>query len=162
MNKLIPLFIFIMLLVLLPIRPSVLAREEHQHEQPAAIVSAKEKALVESSELSGPTETIGISANQIQGMIDLAEEFPAMAGYQFRARLITIEAGGVIAIHQHASRPAIVHILEGEIVEHRNGEAPISYGPGSVAFEKTGYIHWWENVSASPVKAFAVDIVTEE
>jgi len=115
--------------------------------------------MVDSGQMRGPTESSGISANQLQGMIDLAEEFPAMAGYQFRARLITVEAGGIIAIHQHASRPAIVHILEGEIVEHRNGEAPVSYGPGSVAFERTGYIHWWENVSDEPVIAFAVDIV---
>ena len=115
--------------------------------------------MVDSSQIPGPTESSGISANQVQGMIDLAEEFPAMAGYQLRARLITVEAGGIIAIHQHASRPAIVHILEGEIVEHRYGEAPVSYGPGSVAFERTGYIHWWENVSDAPVIAFAVDIV---
>ena len=112
---------------------------------------------------TGPTETKGIAGIETRGVIDLGNEFSAMTGKQMRARVFTIEPGGVVAVHTHEQRPGYAFILEGTIIEHRNdSEGPIIHGPNSIAIEKNGVSHWWENTSDQPVKALVVDIFTPE
>jgi len=83
-----------------------------------------------------------------------------MQGRVLRAREIVIAPGGVIAVHEHNTRPGVAYILEGEIVEHRNdSDKPVLRRPGDAAFERTGVAHWWENRSDKPVRALVVDIV---
>lgn len=113
--------------------------------------------------LSGPTETRGVSSIKTLGIIDLGEEFPAMQGRRMRARIFTIEPGGVIAIHAHEQRPGYALILSGRIVEHRNDQSgPAVRNKGDVAIEKSGVAHWWENVSGEVVEALVVDVVGAE
>jgi quercetin dioxygenase-like cupin family protein len=48
-------------------------------------------------------------------------------------------------------------------VEHRNdATTPIRRGVGTVAFERTGVVHWWKNESDKPARAIVVDIVAAE
>lgn len=113
--------------------------------------------------LTGPTVTRGVSSIKTLGIIDLGEEFPAMQGRQMRARIFTIDPGGVIAIHAHEQRPGYALILSGSIVEHRNDRSgPVVRKKGDIAIEKSGVAHWWENVSGEVVEALVVDVVGEE
>jgi quercetin dioxygenase-like cupin family protein len=113
--------------------------------------------------LTGPTVTRGVSSIETLGVIDLGEEFPAMQGRQMRARVFTIEPGGVIALHAHEQRPGYALILSGSIVEHRNDRnGPVVRNKGDIAIEKSGVAHWWENVSGEVVRALVVDVVGVE
>ena len=114
-------------------------------------------------ELTGPTETKGIASIDPVGIIDLGAEFDGMSGRQLRARVFTIEPGGIVGLHTHQQRPGYAYILSGDITEHRNDmPGPVNHTAGSVAIEKTGISHWWENTSDAPVKALVVDIFTPE
>jgi quercetin dioxygenase-like cupin family protein len=113
--------------------------------------------------LNGPAETRGIASIDPMGIIDLGGEFPAMQGRQLRARMFTIEPGGVVGIHTHIQRPGYAFIISGSIIEHRNdGPEPFVRSAGDIAMEKEGVTHWWENTFAEPVKALVVDIFTPE
>jgi quercetin dioxygenase-like cupin family protein len=133
----------------------------HDYHAAADIVPGYEYDIAaEKRELDGPTETKGVAAVEKLGAIELGDEFPPMTGHRFRAREITIEPGGVIAVHQHERRPGFAYILEGEIIEHRNDHPePLLRRRGDVAVERTGVTHWWENKSDGIVRALIVDII---
>lgn len=133
------------------------------HEANHDVVPESEYATASKLGLKGPSETKGVAAVEKLGVINLAEEFPQMEGRQFRAREITVDPGGVIAIHQHQQRPGFAYILQGEIVEHRSDQSePLVRKAGDVAMEKTGISHWWENKSDAVVKALVIDIIPVE
>ena len=112
-------------------------------------------------DLTGPTETKGIASIDPMGVVELGNEFPGMESRQLRARIFTIEPGGVVAIHTHNQRPGYAYIISGRIIEHRNDTAdPITRTPGQIAMEKSGITHWWENTFDDPVKVLVVDIFT--
>lgn len=139
---------------------SVSSDSNHHANQ---VVPDAEREIAQHRNISGPTETKGIESIVALGTVELGDEFPSMAGRQLRARELTIAPGGVVAVHQHDSRPGLAYILTGEIIEHRNDHAePIVRKPGAIAFEKTGVVHWWENQSDMPVKALVVDIIAPD
>lgn len=113
--------------------------------------------------LSGPRDSRGIASIEPKGIIDLAREFPVLAGRQLRARLFTVDPGGIVGIHTHNERPGYAYIISGKIREHRNDSPrPIDHAAGSVAMEKAGVTHWWENIFDEPVQALVVDIFKPE
>ena len=62
-------------------------------------------------------------------------------------------------MHSHDNRPAIVYVLDGKLLEHRSDQKePVEHGPGSVALEPHGIIHWFENVGDTPVKGLGFDV----
>ncbi len=119
--------------------------------------------LVIVRELDGPTKTHGIESVKALGVVDLGAEFQSMQGYQMRARIFTIKPGGVVARHEHQSRPGYAYILSGKVVEHRNDEkAALIRKAGDIAIERTGVAHWWENTFKEPMVALIVDIYKPE
>ena len=125
--------------------------------------SAAEEDMITISGLTGPRDSSGISSIDPLGTIDLGEEYRSMQCREMRARVFTIEPGGVIGIHAHEQRPGYAFIISGSIVEHRNDESgPLVRNPGDIAIEKGGVAHWWENPFAEPVRALVVDIFTPE
>ena len=127
---------------------------------PAPISESNEMTL---DGLTGPKESKGIASIEPKGIIDLGEDFPAMAGRQLRARVFTIEPGGIVGIHSHVERPGYAYIISGKIREHRNDTPdPIEHSAGSIDMEKAGVTHWWENTFDEQVKALVVDIFKPE
>ena len=111
------------------------------------IVPSHEHEIANKQKLSGPTKTKGIESVTLLGTIGLEKDFPMLQGKQLRARELVIQPGGVVAVHQHDSRPGVAYILEGEITEHRNDQdQPILRSKGAVAFEQSGVAHWWEKI----------------
>ena len=103
-----------------------------------------------------PTATTGVTPRAI-GAVDLGSEFEGMAGRELRARLVTVEPGGIFGIHGHQQRPGTVYVVQGKIVEHRNGAAK-EFGPGEAWFEDSSTTHWLENTGTAPAVLIAVDI----
>ena len=139
----------------------VFAHEHVAHDQVGALGSdGKANNLVIVRELKGPTKTAGIESVKALGVVDLGGEFESMKGHEMRARVFTIKPGGVVARHEHQSRPGFAYIISGQIIEHRNDQkAAIVRKPGDVAIERSGVVHYWENTFKEPVVALVVDIV---
>jgi len=140
------------------------AHKHLEHDQVGALGSdAKANNLVIVRELKGPTKTAGIESVKALGVVDLGGEFESMKGHEMRARVFTIKPGGVVARHEHQSRPGFAYIISGHIIEHRNDQKDaILRKPGDVATERSGVVHYWENTFKEPVVALVVDIVKAE
>lgn len=126
------------------------------------VVPVAEQSGVDLAATGGPTETRGVLSTDVLGALDLAQDFPQMDGYRMRARVVTLDAGGRIAVHQHDARPAVAYLLEGEVTEVRPGRGETDYTPGKAVFEQTGTVHWWENRSESAATVLVVDIVPKD
>ena len=91
--------------------------------------------------------------------LDLGPEIAGMAGRLLRLRRFTIEPGGVVGpIHDLKHRPGMVYILQGTIIDHRDGVAK-EYGPGVGWPEDRNTTHWLENGGTTPAVEISVDIV---
>jgi len=133
------------------------AEDGHDH----AVIPEAEQATEAARGMDGPTEHVGIAAAAV-GAIAL-DQVPELADRQVRARVVTIAPGGKVAVHEHDDRPGFAYILSGQAVEHRSDrEEPVTLGPGEVAFEKDGVVHWWHNPGEQPVRALVVDLVPQK
>jgi quercetin dioxygenase-like cupin family protein len=129
------------------------------HEGAHDVVPKAERKIAQDMHAAGPKENKGIAVAPL-GSVSLEGELPGVVGKIMRAREITIEPGGVVAVHQHDGRPGLAYILEGEVYEHRNDETgSVLRKAGAISFEKTGVTHWWENKGAQMMRAIVVDIV---
>ena len=106
---------------------------------------------------SPPTETKGVGIKQLD-TIDLGPQIQGMNGREFRMRLITVEPGGVLGLHNHKDRPAIDYVISGTVVDHRGAESK-SYGPGTSIFETVDTVHWVENKGPSQAVLVSADIL---
>src|SRR5579859_6206154 len=66
---------------------------------------------------SPPTENRGVMVGA-PTVLDLANEIDSVAGRQLRMRVVTIEPGGLVALHSHNGRPAVAYALQGTLIEH--------------------------------------------
>lgn len=91
------------------------------------------------------------------GNIDLNGEINDVAGRQLRARLVTMEPGGHLPVHSHAGRPTLEYIVQGTVIEVRNG-AEIPHKTGDVVIATHDVSHGWENRGSAQVVLLPVDI----
>ncbi len=95
--------------------------------------------------------------------IDVSQEPARIAERHFRLRRLVIEPGGIVPWHSHGDRPAIIYIVQGEIMEYAsNCAVPITHNAGDVAPEKKGVSHWWQNNTSEPVVLISVDILHDK
>jgi len=92
--------------------------------------------------------------------INLGPEIQGMAGRQFRMRLITVEPGGVLGVHDHKDRPAIDYVIQGALSDHRDTEAK-EYGPGTSIFETKETVHCVENKGPGLAVVVSADILKQ-
>jgi quercetin dioxygenase-like cupin family protein len=105
---------------------------------------------------SGVTDTVLAS-------IDLAKEPVRLNDHQQRIRKLVVQPGGVVPWHSHTDRPALIYIIEGEIVEYAsNCAVPIVHKAGDVRAETQGTSHWWKNLSNRPVILLSFDILHDK
>lgn len=112
------------------------------------------------SQAVAPTSAKGATTKAL-GTIDLAGEIDDLAGRQLRARLVTIEPGGHVAAHSHQGRPTLEYVIQGNVIEIRNG-IEIAHGPGDVVAANHEVSHWWENRGSVPVVLLPVDVFKPE
>ncbi len=98
------------------------------------------------AQMSGPTEHKGISVDSLGelGEASLSTQI-GLTGYYLQLRRITIKPGGQIKEHSHATRPGIVQVLSGVMVEGRpDGETTYSENDLSL-LETADTVHWVYN-----------------
>ena len=104
----------------------------------------------------GPTDAKG-STTKALGSIDLAAEIDGLSGWQLRARSVTIQPGGHVAVHSHKGRPTMEYVAQGNVVEIRNG-LEIRHQAGDMVMAAHDVTHWWENRGSVPVILVPVDL----
>jgi quercetin dioxygenase-like cupin family protein len=86
-----------------------------------------------------------------------------LEGHIMQLREITLEPGGAIAKHSHATRPGLAYTASGSWVEGRpDGEVeyPAGKDKGSTLIEDADTTaHWFFNDGSVPVKVLVCDIV---
>ena len=68
-----------------------------------------------------PSANQGVSVGPAT-FLDLPQELDNLDGRQLRLRVVTIEPGGVVAIHSHKGRPTVAHLVSGVLTERREGD----------------------------------------
>lgn len=104
-----------------------------------------------------PTETKGVKVSPPTAL-DLGQEIDAVQGRQLRLRVVTIEPGGVVAVHAHAGRPAVAYTVQGTLTEHREDGTVHERHEGESWTEGKETTHWAENKGDKTVVIVAVDV----
>ena len=73
-------------------------------------------------------------------------------------RVVTLEPGGVVALHSHNGRPAVAYALQGTLTEHLENGDVHERQQGTSWTEDHNTNHWAENKGSTPVMVIAVDV----
>ena len=81
---------------------------------------------------------------------------------RLRFRHMEIAPGGIVPLHDHADRPALIMVNAGQIYEYSSKcTVPILHKAGDIAREFNGTKHWWKNESKATVVLTIADIVND-
>ena len=109
-----------------------------------------------------PSAPVGIVDREIAA-VDLANENVRLSQRRLRMRQMTIAPGGIVPLHDHADRPALIMVVAGEIYENSSKcTVPILHKAGEVSREFLGTRHWWKNETSKPVELTIADIVNDK
>jgi quercetin dioxygenase-like cupin family protein len=73
-------------------------------------------------------------------------------------RRITLQPGGVLAVHNHVDRPAVTYLLQGQMTYHQEGRPPVVVNPGEGFAEGRATTHWGESTGTVPAVWLGIDI----
>jgi quercetin dioxygenase-like cupin family protein len=104
-----------------------------------------------------PTADVG-RTEELLRTLDLTNELGSGAGRPLRMRRMTLQPGGVLALHNHVDRPAVSYLLQGELTYHQAGKPPVVVKAGGGIAEGRETTHWTENAGKVPAVWIAVDI----
>ncbi len=108
------------------------------------------------------TVPVGVMEMELAS-IDLAKESVKLPERRLRYRHMEIQPGGVVPLHSHADRPALIMVNQGQILEHSSKcLMPISHKAGEIARESNGLQHWWKNEGNVVVVLTIADIVNDK
>ena len=104
-----------------------------------------------------PKDNKGFTASK-STVVELGSEIEGMAGRQLRLRLLTIEPGGHIGLHNHKDRPAVVYFMQGTDTVIRDDGTAQTFHPGDTTGETGKTIHWHRNDGKDAVILITADI----
>lgn len=100
--------------------------------------------------------------DMVLASIDLAKEHIAADDHLFRMRRLEIQPGGIVPFHSHAERPALIYVVQGEILEYADiCTDPILHKAGDVSVD-AGRSHWWMNSGKEKVVLISADILYDK
>lgn len=92
------------------------------------------------------------------GSVDLQQEL-SLANHDLRLRRLVVQPGGVVPLHSHAGRPALITVVSGTITEYRSTcTVGIDHAAGEVSMEAGGIAHWWRNNGTVPAVLLSADV----
>ncbi|WP_205479475.1 cupin domain-containing protein [Sphingomonas arenae] len=104
-----------------------------------------------------PTMPKGVT-DTVLASIDLGPEIN-VAGRQLRTRRLVVQPGGVVPLHSHTDRPALIVTVSGAITEHSSTCAvPIEHKAGDISREAEGLSHYWINHGKVPAVLLSSDV----
>ena len=110
---------------------------------------------------NAPTMPKGVTDDVI-GSIDLAGEI-GTNGRQLRTRRLVVQPGGIVPLHSHKDRPALIYTLSGSITEYSSTcAAPIEHKAGDISREADGLSHYWVNRGKVPAVLLSSDVFHEK
>ena len=108
--------------------------------------------------LAGAPTAPAAVTDDIIGSVDLAKEI-GVDGRDLRLRRLVLQPGGIVPLHSHAGRPALIITVSGEVSEYRSSCAvPIVHKAGEVSREADGISHWWKNSGTIPAVLLSADV----
>jgi quercetin dioxygenase-like cupin family protein len=111
---------------------------------------------------NAPTAPVGVTEQELAA-IDLAKENVHLDERRLRFRAMQIQPGGVVPLHSHADRPALIMVNTGTIYENSSKcLVPIQHKPGDISREFLGTMHWWKNEGTTVVTLTIADIVNDK
>jgi quercetin dioxygenase-like cupin family protein len=124
----------------------------------AAPALAGECAAPGTSSLANAPSAPKAVTDDVLGAIDLGQEV-GVDGRSLRLRKLVVQPGGVVPLHSHDDRPALILTVSGEITEHRSTCAqPIVHKAGDLAREVKGTTHYWINHGKVPAVLYSADV----
>ncbi len=121
---------------------------------PAALVAFVGLALA----ADAPKDNKGFATSKTTA-ISLGPEFPGAAGLQLRLRMLTIEPGGHIGLHDHKERPSVVYFIQGTDTVIREDGTSKTFHAGDTTSEPGTTVHWHRNDGNDAVILIAVDVL---
>lgn len=102
-----------------------------------------------------PAEHEGVSVDELGVLPESSLKAQiGLTGYVLKLREVTVEPGGAIAEHSHATRPGLVQTLSGSWTEVRDGkETDYPATTKGALIEDESTVHWLYNDAKEPVKA---------
>ncbi|MBA3878976.1 MAG: cupin [Sphingobium sp.] len=92
------------------------------------------------------------------GSVDLGAEIN-VADRQLRTRRLVVQPGGIVPLHSHKDRPALIYTVSGQITEYRSScTVPIVHKGGDIAREADGISHYWINRGKVPTVLLSSDV----
>ena len=90
--------------------------------------------------------------------VDLGKEID-VDGRQLRTRRLVVQPGGIVPLHSHADRPALIITVSGSITEYRSDcSAPVEHQAGDISREADGISHYWVNNGSEPAVLLSSDV----
>jgi quercetin dioxygenase-like cupin family protein len=106
---------------------------------------------------NAPTMPQGVTDTVI-GSVDLGKEIN-VDGRQLRTRRLVVQPGGIVPLHSHKDRPALIITVSGSITEHRSDcSTPIEHHAGDISREADGISHYWVNQGTEPAVLLSSDV----
>jgi quercetin dioxygenase-like cupin family protein len=106
---------------------------------------------------NAPTMPKGVTDTVI-GAIDLNAEI-GVDGRQLRTRRLVIQPGGIVPLHSHKDRPALIYTVSGSITEYSSlCTVPIEHKAGDISREADGLSHYWINHGKVPAVLLSSDV----
>ena len=108
------------------------------------------------------TAPVGVTEMELSS-IDLSKESVKLPERRLRYRHMEIQPGGVVPLHTHADRPALIMVNQGQIFEYSSQcMVPILHKAGEIGRESSGLKHWWKNEGNVVVVLTIADIVNDK
>ena len=105
---------------------------------------------------------VGVTEMEL-AYIDLGKESVNLPQRRLRYRHMEIQPGGIVPLHSHADRPALIMVNQGQIFEYSSQcTVPIVHRAGDIARESNGLMHWWKNEGNVVVVLTIADIVNDK
>ena len=107
---------------------------------------------------NAPTKPVGVTDTVLE-QIDLAEQMVKLEDHKLRIRRLEIQPDGIVPLHNHADRPALIYIVSGQITEYASDcKVGIVHKAGETSRD-ADLSHWWKNTSKKPVVLISADIL---
>lgn len=90
--------------------------------------------------------------------VDLGSEIN-VPSRSLRLRKLVLQPGGIVPMHSHVDRPALILTQSGSVTEYRsNCLVPIVHRAGEVSNEAGGISHWWKNTGKTVAILYSSDV----
>ncbi len=132
----------------------------------AALIGASSPALagecpagqVGDNPLTGAATMPKDVTDTVLSSVDLGPEIN-VTGRSLRLRKLVLQPGGIVPMHSHVDRPALIMTATGTVTEYRSScLVPIVHHAGEVAHEAGGISHWWKNTGKKVAVLYSSDV----